>query len=256
MNAQEVKVLGDFNNWSTADACSMKVSGAEYQAVIELETGRNYQFRYLVDNCKWMNDGQADAYMPNPFGVENSVVVLPKVEGIPMNADAKTVMTEKTVDAPVTTKKTVTTRTTKNTEKPVATTTAVTEKPATTAKKVTKKNEKVVATTKKAVKTTAKVAKTSKKATKKVKTPKEGDFKQIEGIGPKIMSILQAAGIKTYAALAATPIAEIKELLLNAGSRYKMHDPTTWPQQAKMAAAGKWEALKKWQGELKGGKPA
>jgi hypothetical protein len=36
--------------------------------------------------------------------------------------------------------------------------------------------------------------------------------------------------------------------------RYKSHDPATWPEQAKLAAEGNWEELKKRQDELKGGR--
>ena len=52
---------------------------------------------------------------------------------------------------------------------------------------------------------------------------------------------------------AATP-EQIKEILEAAGSRYKMHDPTTWPKQAALAAEGKFEELKAWQDKLSGGK--
>ena len=76
----------------------------------------------------------------------------------------------------------------------------------------------------------------------------------VEGIGPKIAELLIAAGISDFAQLAASKKTAISEVLSNAGSRYAMHDPTTWPQQAKLAAAGKWEQLKKLQEELKAGK--
>lgn len=80
------------------------------------------------------------------------------------------------------------------------------------------------------------------------------DLKKIEGIGPKIAELLNAAGIQSYADLAGTDIEKIKEVLDEAGSRYKMHDPTTWPEQAQMAADGKWDELKELQENLKGGK--
>ena len=80
------------------------------------------------------------------------------------------------------------------------------------------------------------------------------DLKKIEGIGPKIEEILNAADIRTFTQLAETDAAKVKELLEAAGSNFAVHDPTTWPQQAKMAAEGKWEELKKWQDELDGGK--
>ncbi|MEM8907387.1 MAG: 50S ribosomal protein L27 [Bacteroidota bacterium] len=80
------------------------------------------------------------------------------------------------------------------------------------------------------------------------------DLKAIEGIGPKIEQILNNAGINTFAALAATEASKIKGLLEDAGNRYRTHDPTTWPQQAQMAANGEWDKLKAWQDELDGGK--
>ncbi len=80
------------------------------------------------------------------------------------------------------------------------------------------------------------------------------DLKKIEGIGPKIEQLLNAAGISTFAELAMADVEQIKEVLNEAGSRYKMHDPTTWPQQAALAAAGKWDELKTLQDELNGGR--
>lgn len=93
------------------------------------------------------------------------------------------------------------------------------------------------------------------KAQEVVKSEAE-DLKKIEGIGPKIAELLNNAGISTFAALASTEAAKIKEILAAAGNRYKAHDPTTWPAQAEMAAAGEWDKLKAWQDELDGGKVA
>ena len=84
---------------------------------------------------------------------------------------------------------------------------------------------------------------------------KPDDLTKIEGIGPKIKQLLIDGGIPTFAALAAAPFDKVKGILNDAGSRYKMHDPTTWGQQAKMAADGKWDDLKKWQDESDGGRP-
>ncbi len=87
-----------------------------------------------------------------------------------------------------------------------------------------------------------------------VETTTPDDFKKIEGIGPKIAGLLVDAEILTFAQLAETPVEKVKEILAAAGSRYAIHDPSTWGKQAKMAAAGDWDALKKWQDELDGGK--
>lgn len=80
------------------------------------------------------------------------------------------------------------------------------------------------------------------------------DLKKMEGIGPKIESLLNDANIYSWSKLSVTNPSTIREILLAAGDRFKMHDPTTWPQQAKMAANGEWEKLQKWQDELDGGR--
>ena len=82
----------------------------------------------------------------------------------------------------------------------------------------------------------------------------EDDLKKIEGIGPKIEEFIKNGGIKTWAALSNTDPSVIQGFLDEAGPRYKMHDPKSWPLQAGMAARGEWEALDKWQDEHDGGK--
>jgi len=81
------------------------------------------------------------------------------------------------------------------------------------------------------------------------------DLKKIEGIGPKIAELLNNAGIHSWAQLAKCPVEDLKKILQDAGPRYQMHDPTTWPKQAALAAAGKWDELKELQDYLDGGKP-
>jgi predicted flap endonuclease-1-like 5' DNA nuclease len=73
----EVRLLGDFNDWSWEKSIEMKAGKAEYVATVELETGRAYEFRYLVGGSTWINDHAADGYVPSPFpGIDNSVVSL------------------------------------------------------------------------------------------------------------------------------------------------------------------------------------
>ena len=86
------------------------------------------------------------------------------------------------------------------------------------------------------------------------KGPKMDDLKIIEGIGPKIEELLKAGGIETWVALSEAPVDRLKEILDAAGPRYQMHNPGTWPAQAKFAAAGDWEELKEYQDMLIGGK--
>jgi large subunit ribosomal protein L21 len=85
------------------------------------------------------------------------------------------------------------------------------------------------------------------------KSSKGDDLKKVEGIGPKIAEIFVAAGIDTFAKLAATEVDKLKEILTAAGPRYASKTPDSWPKQAKMAAEGKWDELKEWQDNTKGG---
>ncbi len=80
------------------------------------------------------------------------------------------------------------------------------------------------------------------------------DLTRIEGIGPKINAVLQGAGITTYQLLADLDPEKIKEIITNAGIR--LVDTTTWPRQARLAAEGKLNELKKLQDILKGGREA
>ena len=79
------------------------------------------------------------------------------------------------------------------------------------------------------------------------------DLKRIEGIGPKISGLLQEAGITTFAQLAETDVRRLKQILKEAGLG-ALADPSTWPEQAGLAAAGDWDKLETLQDELKGGR--
>lgn len=211
-NAQEVRLVGDFNNWNVAEAAIMDATAKEYKTVLDLPTGRAYEFRYLIDQSRWENDWAADGYVTSPFlGTDNSVVSL---------------ITEETGNgAPVV--------------KEV-------EAPAAGPKKTTKK----AATTQKAAPAKPAVKQAEVKA---VKVEKD-DLTKIEGVGPKIASLLAAEKIITFADLAKAKVTTLKAILEAAGSRYKMHDPATWSEQAKLAAAGEWKKLEALQADLKGGK--
>ncbi|MCF2447383.1 hypothetical protein L0657_25740 [Dyadobacter sp. CY345] len=80
------------------------------------------------------------------------------------------------------------------------------------------------------------------------------DLKIIEGIGPKIESVLKNAGINSFRQLSQKTAEQISEILANSDSRFQVHDPTTWPRQAELAANGDWDRLKAWQDELNGGR--
>ncbi len=58
------------------------------------------------------------------------------------------------------------------------------------------------------------------------------DLRKIRGIGPGIAAVLGARGITTWAQLAVTEVADLEAILEEAGPRYRVHDPSTWPAQA------------------------
>jgi len=81
----------------------------------------------------------------------------------------------------------------------------------------------------------------------------DDDLKIIEGIGPAIARILHENGIRTLRQLAKTPTLQLVEILTQANLN-RLADPTTWPEQAQLAADGKWDDLAALQGTLKAGR--
>ncbi len=104
----------------------------------------------------------------------------------------------------------------------------------------------------KAVATTVETE-TPKSATAKTEAD---DLKKIEGIGPKVEEALIAAGISTYAAMAKSTAEELMTLLGMAEGNFNAIDTTSWPEQAALAKAGKWDELKELQDKLVGGREA
>jgi predicted flap endonuclease-1-like 5' DNA nuclease len=80
------------------------------------------------------------------------------------------------------------------------------------------------------------------------------DLTRIEGIGPKMTQVLGESGITTFAQLAATSPARLREILDAAGNRYRMIDPGSWPDQAALAAADDWSGFEALVARLKGGR--
>jgi large subunit ribosomal protein L21 len=96
-------------------------------------------------------------------------------------------------------------------------------------------------------------AKAAPKVAKTAKAAKDADdLAIIEGIGPKVVKVLKAAGISTFAKLSETSVEDLKKTLADAD--LQMMDPTSWPEQAKLAAEGDTKGLQKLQDKLKGGR--
>jgi 1,4-alpha-glucan branching enzyme len=75
VKAETVYLVGDFNEWNETKTRMKKLKNGRFTVTLELEKGREYQFRYLVNGNEWHNDWDADKYASNPFGGDNSVVV-------------------------------------------------------------------------------------------------------------------------------------------------------------------------------------
>jgi predicted flap endonuclease-1-like 5' DNA nuclease len=185
-------LLGEFNNWDHNAGLSLKKQkDGSMKATAALEAGKTYQYRYLLNDGRWVNDHTAEHYVPvMGYQVENCVISIPE-------AEAKAV---------------------------------------------------------KPVKAAPAKAKTPAKPKAEAAPATADDLTKIEGIGAKIAELLAAENINTFAVLGKSTAKKLKSILDAAGSKFQMHNPGTWPKQAKLAAAGKWEELAKLQDELKGGK--
>lgn len=76
-NAQTAYLVGEFNDWDVTATPMKKLKNGSFTITMDLEKGREYQFRYLVDHTQWENAWNADRFIPTPFGDStNSVVVV------------------------------------------------------------------------------------------------------------------------------------------------------------------------------------
>jgi len=76
LNAEKIQLLGDFNNWNVEEAIDLKkFKNGSYKTTLDLETEKEYQFKYLFDETKWENDHEADRYADNGISAEGNFVV-------------------------------------------------------------------------------------------------------------------------------------------------------------------------------------
>jgi predicted flap endonuclease-1-like 5' DNA nuclease len=80
------------------------------------------------------------------------------------------------------------------------------------------------------------------------------DIEIVEGIGPRIAELLRARGLGSFGALAQASPGSLREILDSNGPAYRIADPSTWPEQARLAADGRWDDLKSLQDTLNAGR--
>jgi hypothetical protein len=74
-DARQVNLAGDFNDWDESGTRLIKLKNGDFSVSMDLDCGREYKFRYLIDGSRWENDWFADKYVPNSFGTDDSVVI-------------------------------------------------------------------------------------------------------------------------------------------------------------------------------------
>jgi predicted flap endonuclease-1-like 5' DNA nuclease len=80
----------------------------------------------------------------------------------------------------------------------------------------------------------------------------QDDLKAIEGIGPRVEELCHGIGIRAWTDLANTEVSLLRTMLDDAGARFKVHDPTTWPHQAELLAGGRWDEFAQFTASLHG----
>lgn len=73
--AERINLVGDFNNWDREGLSLQQNRDGNWQIELELDEGREYRFRYLLDGQHWRDDWYADRFVPNPYGGHDSVVI-------------------------------------------------------------------------------------------------------------------------------------------------------------------------------------
>ena len=76
VSAEMVHLCGEFNDWSPTKHPMKKLKDGSFSVTVSLEPGQSYRFRYLLDNERWENDWDADAYVANQYGTEDSLITI------------------------------------------------------------------------------------------------------------------------------------------------------------------------------------
>lgn len=74
VEAETAVLCGDFNEWDAEVTPMKQLKDGSFSATVSLNAGKAYRFRYFLDGVRWENDWEADQYLPNSYGEEDSVV--------------------------------------------------------------------------------------------------------------------------------------------------------------------------------------
>lgn len=73
--AETVHIVGEFNNWDTQAHAMTRLKNGSFTATLDLEKDSQTQFRYLADNDQWLNDDDADGFVPSNIGTEENCLI-------------------------------------------------------------------------------------------------------------------------------------------------------------------------------------
>lgn len=76
VEADSAAIVGDFNGWEVGATPMQQLKDGRFKAVVELEKDNQYQFRYVVNGGEWLNEDEADGYVPSPYASENSLITV------------------------------------------------------------------------------------------------------------------------------------------------------------------------------------
>lgn len=71
--SDSVSLVGEFNGWKPLTMRYVKKDKV-FRTRVRLPKNAEFHFRYLINQQEWDNDFAADAYYPNQFGSDNSIV--------------------------------------------------------------------------------------------------------------------------------------------------------------------------------------
>jgi 1,4-alpha-glucan branching enzyme len=73
VGAESAVICGDFNAWSETKHPLRRYKDGHFGVSINLAEGE-YRYRFLLDGDRWENDWDADSYVANDYGTEDSLV--------------------------------------------------------------------------------------------------------------------------------------------------------------------------------------
>ena len=74
--AETAQLCGEFTDWQEKAKPMKLLKNGDFSLTLSLPASQSYRFRYLLDGERWENDWQADGYIANGYGSEDSLVIL------------------------------------------------------------------------------------------------------------------------------------------------------------------------------------